>query len=82
MSFTHMVDLYENPCVCSSPPASVPPVCFPFLQKGKLVLCDLDDQLLNAKISQSSMIIQKSLWDPSDPCLGAKGLQKLGVAQL
>lgn len=33
---------------------------FPFLQEEKLVLCDLDNQLLDTKISQSSVIIQKS----------------------
>lgn len=77
-----MVDWCENPCVYSSPPAPVPPICLPFLQQGKLVLCVLDNQLLDAKISQSSVIIQKSSWDPSDPRLGAKDLQKLGVAEL
>lgn len=77
-----MMDLCENPCVCSSPPAPVPPICLPFLQKGKLVLHDLDNQLLDAKLSQSSVVIQKSSWDPSDPHLGAKGLQKVGVAEL
>lgn len=77
-----MVDLCGSLHVCPSPPVPVPAIFLPFLQKGKLVLCDLDNQLLDAKISQSSVIIQKSSWDPSDPRLGAKDLQKLGVAEL
>jgi len=33
---------------------------FLFLERKKLALCDIDNQLLNTKISQGSMIIQKS----------------------